>query len=302
MDKQKLLIIDDEPVNIRLIKEVLGNDYEYYFATNGNKGIEIAVSSPVDLILLDIVMPDINGFEVCTKLKNIVSTQDIPIIFITASISEEDEAKGLELGAVDYVSKPIRPAVLRVRVKNHLELKKHREALRKSAEIDVLTNIPNRRRFDYVYTSESKHSERTGNKLSVLMIDIDYFKHYNDTYGHAAGDHCIKQVAQTIKNTLHRPRDFVARYGGEEFVVLLPETDDEGASNVANEILKNIFNNKIEHESSKVSNYVTVSIGGTSAIILDKAKILKEADEMLYKAKANGRNQVCITQEHDYKI
>lgn len=295
--KDKILIVDDSPANIQIINNILKDDYEIFFATDGISGLKKAYDLNPDIILLDVLMPDIDGYEVLSKLKSDLTTRDIPVIFITALDSVEQEIKGLEAGAVDYITKPIVGALLKARVKTHLELKKQNDFLKKLTMIDGLTGIANKRRLNEYLEKWYRILLRKKLPLSVFMIDIDHFKLYNDTYGHLAGDDCLKQVADALRDSLKRPYDLAARFGGEEFACVIPETNINDALFIAKRIKNNIDSLKLEHKSSPVSPFVTVSIGGVTKIPdqLDKHnEMLQKADEALYKAKQNGRNQILI--------
>ncbi len=295
--KDKILIVDDSPANIQIINNILKDDYEIFFGTDGTSGLKKAYDINPDLILLDVLMPDMDGYEVLAKLKSDLTTRDIPVIFITALDSVEQEIKGLEAGAVDYITKPIVGALLKARVKTHLELKKQNDFLKKLTMIDGLTGIANKRRLNEYLEKWYRILLRKQLPLSVFMIDIDYFKLYNDTYGHLAGDDCLKQVAEAIRNSLKRPYDLAARFGGEEFACVIPEASVKDAIVIANRIKESIDDLKLEHKSSPISPFVTISIGGVSKIPdeLDKHnEMLQKADEALYKAKQNGRNQILI--------
>lgn len=292
-DKQIILIIDDIPLNIQMLNEALKDEYTIYFATNGTDALTIAENNKPDIVLMDIMMPGIDGYELCRQFKGNILFKDIPVIFITALDEIENESTGLKLGAVDYITKPFNPEIVRLRVRNQLELKRSRDILSNLSRIDGLTGIPNRRAFEEVIQREWLRAVREGKFISVLMIDVDYFKLYNDYFGHVAGDECLKIVAKTIKEALLRPGDFVARYGGEEFVCLLPDTDSDGALHTANNISKAIINLNIPHPTSLVFECVTVSIGISSMAAqknIDFSLILLNADKALYKAKENGRN------------
>lgn len=289
------MIIEDSPTNIEILNELVGDECEVLFALNGRDGIEIAMSEKPDLILLDVMMPEMDGYEVCRKLKDDPLTSMLPVIFITALSQEEDEARGLEMGAIDYITKPINPPIVKARIKNHLDLKKTRDILEEICLADGLTGIPNRRRFDEYLELEWKRAMRSGAPISLAMIDIDFFKQYNDNYGHIAGDECLKKVARKVFMTVKRPSDLVARYGGEEFACILPETNAKGALRVANALLESVPSLKIPHEYSNVAGHVTVSVGVASMFPADGAShvaIIEEADAALYAAKAGGRNRV----------
>ena len=294
--KPSLLIVDDIPTNIKVLGETLKADYQIKLATNGIKALEIASSeNPPDLILLDIMMPNMNGFEVCVKLKASKKTRNIPVIFITAMDDERDETKGLELGAVDYIKKPFSLPIVKARVKTHIELKRHRDILENLSTIDALTGLANRRRFDEYYNSEWKRSCREATLLSMIMIDIDFFKLYNDNYGHASGDECLKQVTKRLDDIVNRPADLLARYGGEEFVCILPKTDIHGTIQIGEMMREYVENLQIPHQHSIITDHVTISVG--AATLLPKETIsadvlLEGADKCLYQAKASGRNQI----------
>jgi len=297
MNKQaQILIVDDDRININVLGTMLTEHYEIIVALNGEQALQIIESnSQIDLMLLDIQMPGIDGFEVCQKIKDNPKFKDLPIIFITANRNEEDERKGLMLGAVDYITKPFSQPIVELRVKNHLELKHQRDLLAHLSKHDGLTGISNRSKFDEFLEDEWHRALREKTSLSLILIDIDFFKNFNDFYGHTTGDDCLKKVAQTIKKSLERSVDLAARYGGEEFVCVLPNTDLSGANHIAETIRKNIYNLQIPHKKSLVEPFVTISLGISSAIpdASSSALILTQAaDKMLYKAKKQGRNRV----------
>ena len=296
--KQTILIVDDEPINIRALQSTLGGEYNLLFATSGEMVLDMVKSGvQPDLILLDIIMPGMDGFEVCRRLKNDPKTQHIPLVFLTAKWETSEEAKGLEMGAVDYIRKPFSPPIIRARIRNHLELKRNRDLLENLSALDGLTNIPNRRRFDEVYEYEWSRAIRTQAPLSLLFIDIDHFKNYNDLYGHLAGDECLRSVARALQSSLGRTADFLARFGGEEFIILLPDTNERGCLHLARNILDAVNSLKLEHKASPVAEHVTVSIGGVCCADLDscqRLQLLEKADRLLYKAKEGGRNRACI--------
>jgi len=292
--KQRILIVDDEPANIKVLGSALREEYQVSFATSGEQALLIA-GTDTDLILLDIMMEGMDGYEVCQKLKNSRKTKNIPIIFITAMSNEEDETRGLEAGAVDYITKPFSMPIVKARVRTHLELKKHRDILENLSSLDGLTGIPNRRRFDEFLDQEWKRAVRDGSFLSLIMIDIDYFKKFNDTYGHCAGDDCLRKVAQALAESVNRPSDLVARYGGEEFAAVLPKTDREGAIFVADTMRKKIESLHIPHTHSEPLPFLTVSIGTASIIPkpgADMPVLVNAGDRALYEAKHSGRNQL----------
>jgi diguanylate cyclase (GGDEF)-like protein len=224
-------------------------------------------------------------------LKSEKRTKHVPVIFITARSENEDEMKGLEVGAVDYIRKPFNQAVVKARVKAHLELKMHRDKL----ELDGLTGIPNRRRFDEYIETEWRMASRENSNISLIMIDIDYFKNFNDGYGHLSGDECLKKVAATLAKSVNRPMDFVARYGGEEFACILPGTDLNGAIYIAETMKKNIERLTITHDYSLIGNYLTISLGVATIVPsmhFSYNVLIEGADEALFMAKKSGRNRI----------
>jgi diguanylate cyclase (GGDEF)-like protein len=298
-EKPTVLVVDDTPANLKLLYELLKDRYTVRTASNGAKAIAICHSEQrPDLVLLDVMMPDLDGYQVCAMLKEDPRSRDIPVIFITARNDIEDEQKGLELGAVDYISKPFGPAVVQMRVRNQIELKRAREQLTRLATTDGLTGLANRRRFDEVLAHECARHARSGAELSLILIDIDHFKAYNDAYGHVSGDDCLRQVARVIGGGVVRSVDLAARYGGEEFVCILPDTDHAGAFGVAEKIRRGIFELAIPHSASSAGGVVSVSIGvATMRLRGERGQagvgIVALADRQLYRAKSDGRNRVC---------
>jgi diguanylate cyclase (GGDEF)-like protein len=291
--QSKILIIDDSEINTALLTGLLEDDHQIIAIDNGKEGIAAAQAECPDLILLDVNMPEMDGYMVCDELKINAQTRDIPIIFVTAMDDLEDEARGLELGAIDYITKPFSPQIVKARVQNHLELKLFRDRLLKMSMVDGLTSIPNRRQFDREIEQQWQRSIRKRTPISLLMFDIDYFKQYNDIYGHLKGDDCLKKVASILSHELHRPTDLAARYGGEEFVGILPETDLQGASYVAASVIEALRDANIIHQGSKIEDYLTLSIGIVSIVpSFDNQLVdfIDSADKALYQAKQNGRN------------
>ena len=290
----RLLVVDDQPANIQVLYQAFSVDHQVLMATRGEQALSICKSKSPDLVLLDVVMPEMDGYAVCARLQEDESTRDIPVIFVTAHNDEAAEEKGLDAGAVDFISKPINPRIVRARVKTHLTLKAQADLLRGLAYIDGLTGINNRRQFDIHLMAEWGRAKRSGTQLSVILLDVDFFKRFNDRYGHQAGDDCLRLVASTLKSALNRPGDMVARYGGEEFVCLFPDTNLDGAMHVAEQLGRNVLSQQIKHEDSTVASCVTVSLGVCTKRLgsdCDAAALLRGADEQLYLAKEQGRNQ-----------
>jgi diguanylate cyclase (GGDEF)-like protein len=294
-NRQKILLVDDMPANLMMLGEELKKDYDIFIATSGEAALNMAEDNPPDLILLDVVMPNMDGREVCRRLKDNEVTKNIPVIFITANNAEGDEEEGLSIGAVDYITKPFSLPILRARVRTHLDLKRKTDILENLSSRDGLTGIYNRRQFDKEMFTEWKRAVRNGQQLSLLMIDLDCFKLYNDNYGHIAGDRCLQMVARAFSSSLKRATDFVARYGGEEFAVVLPDTDMEHAIMAAEEIRSVIRDLKIEHAYSKAGPFVSVSIGAATArpmFEIEPSQLIDAADKALYEAKGAGRNTI----------
>ena len=293
--KQRILIVEDVRLNVEILEKVLQEDYDLTVATNGIEALNMVREQMPDLILLDIIMPEMDGYEVCAKLQSDPNTRDIPIIFLTALEGDKNEAYGIELGAMDYIRKPFNVPIVKAKIRNHLELKRYKDILKRDSRVDGLTRIPNRRRFDEAFAEEKNRAIRNQTPLGVLMIDLDLFKAYNDTYGHLHGDDVLKLVAKTLYHALQRPGDLVARWGGEEFVVLLPQTGLEGAMSVAERLRLAILDLQVPHEASELGRVLTVSVGvGVSHVDDPRSynKLLQWADEAVYRAKDEGRNRV----------
>jgi diguanylate cyclase (GGDEF)-like protein len=291
-----ILVIDDELLDMELLADTLGADYEMMFATEGVAGLEIAVTKLPDLILLDVMMPGIDGYEVYNRLRENPRTSDIPVIFITGLGDVAAETRGLTLGAVDYITKPINPEPVKARVHTQIKAKLTRDKLTQLASTDGLTGLANRSYFDAMLAYECARHARSGSELSLIMLDIDHFKAYNDTYGHVSGDDCLREIARAITAVAVRATDIVARYGGEEFVLLLPETHLQGAVMLAEKVRKSISALALPHQGSP-ANHVTASLGVASARMLPGSSIVdivEEADKQLYAAKAAGRNRVAF--------
>lgn len=294
---QTVLIVDDDKSNRKILKELLQEQAKIIFAKNGCQAMELAGKHQPDLILMDVVMPDLSGFEVIEQLKNDPITMNISVIFITGLANSDDEARGFNLGGCDYIYKPFKPSIVIARVMMHLELIRQRKMLDEIAHLDALTGVSNRRKLDLVMTSEVAANKREKNQLLVAVLDIDFFKQYNDNYGHGAGDLALKKVGAALQDVLQRPRDFVARYGGEEFVVLIPDCNMACAEMVLANIKKSVLEKNILHEYSDIATVLTVSIG---AVLVDDNQahsvetIFEKADCLLYQAKLAGRDKYII--------
>ncbi len=297
--RPRLLVVDDQPINIQVMHQIFASKYQVFMATSGQQALDFCHKTPPDLVLLDVVMPGMDGFEVCQALKGEPSTRDIPVIFVTAHTDAAQETRGLDVGAVDFISKPVNPAVVRARVKTQLTLKFQSDLMRKLVFLDGLTGVFNRRYFDQQLAVEVARSSRAKSPLALIMLDVDFFKRFNDHYGHQAGDDCLREIAATLKESLRRPADLVARYGGEEFVCILPDTVFADAMTMAWELEQNVRLKRIPHLDSRAADVVTISLGVAGAdgdSPKDAAALLALADAQLYRAKDAGRARACGNQ------
>jgi diguanylate cyclase (GGDEF)-like protein len=311
------MLVDDEPGNLMVLSNLLRNSYDLRVANSGEKALSLINQGKIpDLILLDIIMPELDGYEFCELIKGKSETKDIPIIFISSMDQPGNEEKGLKMGAVDYITKPFVPSIVQSRVDTHIKLinsmrevkrlyiesiemnRKLEEANQKLIELshlDELIKIPNRREFNKRIRMEYQKSVIENKLISLIVIDIDFFKTYNDKYGHIKGDKALYKIGQEIQNTLDSCRYLAARYGGEEFVVILPDTDKNKALEISEKIRRNVENLKIMHEFSNISDYLTVSLGVLTARPNNfdtLEKFIDETDKLLYVAKSKGKN--CI--------
>jgi diguanylate cyclase (GGDEF)-like protein len=304
-----ILLVDDDPLVLHVLNVHLKEFGEVFTATCG-KGALLQVSRKTpDLILLDVDMPGMDGYATCRRLKENPETAELPVVFITSYDDVESETRAFDVGGADFIKKPVNPPVLKARVRTQLALKHRTDELRRLNNLDGLTLIANRRAFDEALAMEWRRSLRNQAPLSLLMLDIDHFKAFNDTYGHLKGDDCLRQVAQALHHGLKRAGDFVARYGGEEFTVILPNTGVEQAHILAQQLCDAVRNRAIPHAGSLTAEVVTVSIGHASLcqentgecrvfspMCPDHASpdaLIEMADQALYQAKQQGRNRVC---------
>jgi len=298
MDPGSVLIVDDDPLAVQILGAMLSEVSQVRFALSGKEGVKSARACPPDLILLDANMPDMSGLEVCDAIKADPDLSAIPVIFITQQEGAEVEIQCLEAGAVDFISKPPKAQLVQARVRNQLRLKQMSDQLRLNANTDALTGAANRRQFDELIKREWDRARRSSESLSLLMVDIDHFKLFNDHHGHQQGDVCLKLVAQTMMSLVNRPADIVARFGGEEFVVLLPDTCESGAQHVADMLVQGVAQRAIAHGASPTAAHVTVSVGCSTWLgappepgqtLPHATDLLGCADAALYEAKRAGR-------------
>jgi len=292
--KNSILIVDDEAPNIAVLGRLLGGDYTIYAAKDGRTAIAMARKHVPDIILLDIIMPEMDGYAVISQLKAISETKEIPVIFISGLSSGEDEEKGLALDAADYISKPFRNSIVKLRVRNQIKIVNAMRTIEHLSNTDSLTGIANRRRFNERLYLEWNHAIRDGSELSLILADVDHFKRYNDTYGHLQGDAALQIIANALAKTIKRTIDMIARWGGEEFAVLLPQTSLDGALVISEQLRASVENQAIPC-STKGRN-LTISLGVSSirpSMCSTIDGFIAKTDQALYKAKDQGRNRVC---------
>ena len=270
------------------------DEYTIYAAKDGDTAMQMATNHLPDLILLDIIMSGMNGYEVVNNLRSIESTKHIPIIFISGLVSKEDEERGLSMEVADYISKPFTPQIVKLRVRNQIRMINYMREIERLGMTDALTGLSNRRSFNSTLRKEWLRAIREQEPISLIILDIDRFKNYNDTYGHQHGDAVLQTVAEVLTRTVKRATDFVARWGGEEFTVLLPATDIEGASRMAEKIRQEMERAEIPHPDGFTTR-VTIS-AGVNGLIPNKGSeadaFISDADRSLYTAKDTGRNRV----------
>lgn len=296
---EKILIIDDSPVQANFLSSILAGDYEVTVVNSAEEGLTLARAEEFSLILLDVIMPGIDGFQLLKMLQEEIILRHTPVILITSLNDIQHEEQGLTLGAVDYITKPFHPTIVRARVHTHISLYRYRMQIEQDATVDQLTGVPNRRRYEDVSRKRWQDAIRLGAPISICMFDIDKFKVYNDTFGHPAGDKVIKAVAETASAKLRRGTDFFARYGGEEFVSLILGGDAESSFSHLQKVRQAVEDLHIPH-NPEVSQWVTISIGGITVcpkVGSGYDTYLKMADAMLYDAKRFGRNQVVWSSE-----
>jgi len=292
--KNSLLIVDDEKMTLNFLTHVLGSEYTIYSASTGENAIKIAREYLPDLILLDILMPGMDGYQTLSELRNCMETSRIPVIFTSGLSSTEDEEKGLSLGVVDYITKPFSGLIVKLRIQNQIQIINQLRIIEYLSMIDQLTKIHNRRSFDERLRMEWNQAIREQTTISLLMMDLDRFKNLNDTYGHQQGDIVLQTVAKIFPHSFSRPGDFVARWGGEEFVVLLPNTPSVGAKEIAEKIRTDVESVKIFCPNGS-SIKITISIGVSTQLPVHDSPIdafISNADKALYAAKEAGRNKV----------
>ena len=293
LEDATILIVDDQVINLEVLDMHLSTHFKIVRALSGTEAIDICQVEVPDLIIMDVIMPGLDGLETCARLRKREEFADIPVIFSTSLSTAKDETACWDAGGTDFIAKPVHPETLKRRIHYHIKLKLQTDLLKHQVYRDPLTNIYNRKYLEEHGDKLVKQANRTGRPLVLLMIDIDCFKLYNDLYGHVKGDDCLKVVASTLNNLVARPSDIVVRYGGEEFCCMLPETDEQGARKIARNMCTTIESLNICHPSSPQKR-ITVSIGGVVTCGLQKTveDLIKDADLQLYRQKLKGKNGV----------
>jgi len=292
--KNSLLIVDDENANLKVLTHILGSEYTILTASNGLSAIEKAKEYKPDLILLDILMPEMDGFQTLYEIKNIEEIRRIPVIFITGLDSDKDEEKGLALDAADYIIKPFNAAIVKLRVRNQIQISNHLNTIGRLKMVDQLTDIPNRRSFEERLKTECEKAINEQKPISLLIMGIDKFREINETYGYKHGDFILNTVVKFFTRDLRYPVDFTARWSGDEFAVLIPDTKIENAMGIAGKLRSDIENAEI-HCDPGFSVKITVSIGVNSVIPDGKSSIdtfISNTDKAFFAAKKAGGNTV----------
>jgi diguanylate cyclase (GGDEF)-like protein len=296
--RPKILVVDDTPINIRVLGNLLVDEAQIFFATSGREALASARREQPDLILLDVIMPDMDGYAVCRALKSEPATREIPVIFVTGLADAMDETRGLEAGAIDYITKPFVPAVVRMRIRNQLALRRATNELhvlnaelRRLATTDALTGVSNRRHFFDEVAEEMTRMRRYGHQAALFMLDLDHFKQLNDSFGHDVGDRALVEASVTVRQTL-RAHDLFGRLGGEEFAGFLPETDFERAVAVCERLREKIAAIELPLETGLARFSGSIGVVAVDARQESIGMALKRADQAMYAAKQSGRNRV----------
>lgn len=301
-----LLVEDSATLRYAISRYINEGGHEAVLAQDGEEAMHIVDETTVDMIIMDVEMPGLDGFETTKLIREMLGEHWIPIIFVTGKSEESDYKEGIEAGGDDYLIKPVSRIILKAKIKAMERIIEMRNQLNQAnieltelSERDSLTRLYNRRTFENRAQEYWRQANRSREPLSVLLLDIDHFKAYNDSYGHVAGDECIRKVSDAMSKCTNRAGDIVARYGGEEFVILLTNTPESGARHVADQIRSNIAALKIEHRESSASEFVTISAGGATlndTQRCDLKSLIHAADQGLYRAKESGRNRVSVKQ------
>lgn len=291
--KARILVIDDDISIIKLVVATLKDDFDVVFAKDSSKAQSLLATDTVfDLILLDVNLPELGGFELCHLIKQMPARQEIPVIFVTSRSSVDDKIKGFELGAVDFVTKPIEYPILKARVRTHVTLRQQKEQLRALSLTDPLTNLPNKRAYLQTFQAEFNEARQQNESLGLIVLDVDHFKAYNDNYGHDEGDRCLKRLAKILQRSMMHSSETAFRYGGEEFTIVVPRASQDIINNLAQRVIDNLKTESLPHAWSNCADYLTVSMGafvGNVREFEQASDIFEIADKKLYQAKQNGR-------------
>jgi len=298
--RERILVVDDNPLIVQALYHTFSNDCQVFMATSGESAIEVCRERQPDLVLLDVMMPGLDGYQTCERLKADPATSDIPVIFVTGQSDSAAEVRGLAAGAVDFIVKPFNPVIVRARARAHLTIKRQSDLLRELAYTDALTGVANRRCFDLRLQNEFLRAQRSGTPLALMMIDVDRFSQYNDRYGYQAGDDCLRLVAAALRTHMRGARDTLARHGSDVFACILPDTSLAAAVSLAREIEERVRALTIPHAGSDVAPVCTVSIGvaATSPAVETLQDLLALSDAELYRARMDGHGRVSAT-DHD---
>lgn len=306
-----LLVEDSATLRFAMRNYIIDAGHVPLLARSGEEALQLLENTPVDMIIMDVEMPGLNGFETTRLIREWLAGHWIPIIFVTGLNEDENYREGIEAGGDDYLIKPVSFMIIKAKIRAMERIAEMRDQLNQLnaelealSQLDSLTQIYNRRTFNELAQQQWALAKRHQQPISALMIDVDHFKLFNDHYGHPAGDTCLKKVTHAIKSCLHRSSDILGRYGGEEFIVLLPETDSNGAMRVAQAISEAMENLQIRHDVSPSGAYVSASVGGATCLRTtghDLEELIKNADRALYKAKRAGRNRSWIDEVATHK-
>ncbi|MEP7305223.1 MAG: diguanylate cyclase [Acidobacteriota bacterium] len=297
--RARIVVADDDRVTAMVTASALRGEFDVVLVSTGAEVLDRVVAGDIDLILLDVMMPDLDGFEVCRRLKDNPQSAKIPVIFVTSLEEISDETRGFAVGGVDYIMKPIRPSVVRARVHTHVELKRSRDALERLAAVDPLTGIANRRAFDQAIQHEWRRSQRSRRWLSLALVDVDQFKQFNDRYGHLAGDERLRTIATSLAENTQRGGELTARYGGEEFALILPDVDPEMMPSLMRMVLSSVAGMHPPTTLPGAHETTTVSVGAISIVAprdVGETIAIATADTLLYEAKGSGRDR-CVFQD-----
>jgi len=293
----RIVVVDDDPGTVLVLANVLKGLGKVYLATRSGEAVTLALRVEPDLVLLDVEMPDADGFAVLQELRTHAQLAETLVLFVTSHGASDIEARALSAGAIDFINKPVRADIVRARVRNYLALKQQGDQLRRWSMLDGLTGLTNRRAFDLALDHEWASAEKSGETLGLVLCDIDYFKLYNDLYGHPTGDACLRSVAAVLLDGATSPRAVAARYGGEEFALLLPGVEAAEAAKVAERLCAAVSALDVPHAGSPVSSHVTLSLGVATHTPVPGSRpglLVRAADEALYLAKDEGRNRLVL--------